>query len=765
MKERLQPEVATIESQKSPESEQLPALETVDAVATEAGHDFDAFSVEQTEAASLVLADTAAAVELATIESEAKAAKLTFDTELVLAEMETTESGFIDALGNAKLSPEQQLTVMENIVTTHPQELIQQLNKYPLPLGLRTKLIDNLIATNAARILLANESQLNLPLTPKQWEKAADSIPLYRDTIQELFRYGDPDLGHGTQVLINEQSRYLRDRILKEGKIDSFIEFFDECEAIQPLTGEDRNGLIEKYLDASPEISLELASVSMRVLGPIDQKYEKVIIEKLSQEPIGLARLFKHAGAVDLSPTQREEFIDRLAGNNPYFLKDALYGRVALTPRERGSLIQKTVERQPGALAELGAALTPEQQQVVSTYLVEQSMLRSKNDQKYSEEKIQNLFASHQGEPFTKGVENVFPRLDDEGKQLLFNELTNRFQYNFTDNRKVAHDGLVVNQDAALRILATMTRDEQQAYLPALIEHTLDPDFGNAERATALIAQLDDPNARSRYESLIGKFDDREQRQKAFQEQLQARSEKNRDVFSQHLATTYGEDATRETLAKIEGKTFVTVNIPASSIVNILQSGRMMSIWETKRRGGVEDLGGGATLETAPDATYFRARSAVERKMGVRAKGTKNDPNPIYGALGYENGNDEKRGSAPEYGDFFFVLKDDVANSRTSCTAGDSFHKIPVETRQFSMKDAAIARAKVELAQAARAKEGAPPDPEWDYVDVQILGGVSLPDIQSINIPADKAEDPANQRVLAQLRERFPDITITILPI
>lgn len=207
---------------------------------------------------------------------------------------------------------------------------------------------------------------------------------------------------------------------------------------------------------------------------------------------------------------------------------------------------------------------------------------------------------------------------------------------------------------------------------------------------------------------------------------------------------------------KVHDSFRVTVNVAWDNIKQIFDSGKLKSVWER--------------IEVAEERTkrgkfgdYAKKRDSVERQMGNRAKGGSKDPHPIYGAAYSENGRDEFFGGVGKsgYGDCFIKLKSDRIKDRTSFVFDDSF-----DGYTDWMVDWTGGQIFKAIHNVIEFNTKAP------YVEAQILGGVTIDDIDSIHIPDflfdqknESGDDigPIIKREISELEARFPDIKFIIV--
>jgi hypothetical protein len=200
----------------------------------------------------------------------------------------------------------------------------------------------------------------------------------------------------------------------------------------------------------------------------------------------------------------------------------------------------------------------------------------------------------------------------------------------------------------------------------------------------------------------------------------------------------------------------VSVNMTWKNVLQTLESGEIISYWENPETVQYRKV--------HSKYNYEERRDQIERLVGNRAKGGIRDPQPIYGAAATPNGRDEfYGGTGGGYGECFIVLKNDKIKDRTSFSYDDSFDGF--NKWLLGWNDALTAKS-IHNLNGSKSTHG--------YVEAQILGGVTLNDVESINIPSDaisgenKYGFSAESDVLSQindLRLRYPDIKINIVNI
>lgn len=209
-------------------------------------------------------------------------------------------------------------------------------------------------------------------------------------------------------------------------------------------------------------------------------------------------------------------------------------------------------------------------------------------------------------------------------------------------------------------------------------------------------------------------------------------------------------------IARIRDNFNVTLNITWANVLSTLETGRVISAWENTEVMEYRNKYG--------KYNYEERRDEIERLLGNRAKGGIRDPHPIYGAAASSNNRDEYYGgTGGGYGECFLVLKKDQIKDRTSFVYDDSFDGYNRWTMDL---EGGITAKAIHNLSGSESRHG--------YVEAEILGGVSIDDIDSINIPSDaifgenKYGFSIGSDVLSkidQLRQRYPDIRINIIQV
>lgn len=195
-------------------------------------------------------------------------------------------------------------------------------------------------------------------------------------------------------------------------------------------------------------------------------------------------------------------------------------------------------------------------------------------------------------------------------------------------------------------------------------------------------------------------------------------------------------DAIEQEVERIKDTIGVSINVSPEALESILFQPpyKFLSVFEVNNRS----------------AAYDVMRSREESVMGIKSTSSLLvDEHPIYGAVMSDNGRDEFLGAAPgrSYGDMFVTLRKSKIADRTVVVARDSFYS-PTRDMRVTLEDAPEIVAINNLVNA-------------EYAEAQILGGVSVGDIETINI--DKALADQQSYLLARIREECPDITINIV--
>lgn len=232
-------------------------------------------------------------------------------------------------------------------------------------------------------------------------------------------------------------------------------------------------------------------------------------------------------------------------------------------------------------------------------------------------------------------------------------------------------------------------------------------------------------------------------RQRAYIEEAAENSTNNIVKFHKWAIHKYGEKLAKEgdldligdEAQRIEGKLGVSINISPESLMKVLASpqARLKALKEVSMR----------------DPAYSLVRDYEEQKMGIGV--TANllmDPQPIYGAVTSPNGRDEHLGAAPGgYGGLFIELDNDRIADRCIVTPRDSFY-VPTRDMRVPFSEAAEVVAINNLVDAS-------------YVEAQILGGVTLSDVKSVNVPSSWREDLGD--MLEKIRTEYPHIAINFV--
>lgn len=313
--------------------------------------------------------------------------------------------------------------------------------------------------------------------------------------------------------------------------------------------------------------------------------------------------------------------------------------------------------------------------------------------------------------------------LHPERLSKIATALSDRFLYSFENDPEGAAQKSIANREVALRIFERLPDEKKQEVLPHLLEHALDQDFGDRKIAEKIFSSIKDTARKEEVEKILTEdFTNKEERIKKFHEKLSKISSENAEKFRSELNQKHGKETVAAVVEKTEKTKFLTINIKFEHMEKILQAGRMKSNWETKVRGD---------KKSHYTEQYLNDK---ERLFGIRSKGTEQDPHPIYGALAIAG--QEKTGGIPEedmakkYGDCYVKLREESIKERTGFCYGDSmeylFNPQELNENRFTWENVAVARAKLELDTEKHHDR---------YIEAQILGGVTLEDIELFHIP------------------------------
>lgn len=395
-----------------------------------------------------------------------------------------------------------------------------------------------------------------------------------------------------------------------------------------------------------------------------------------------------------------------------------------------------------------------------------------------------------------KNADKIAPRNSQEGvssyDSLLFAYVQQvgdiyRYDLNGEDaeyKRELGRKDLRLALQAAKKISDPKVKDLS---LENLVYAFTDADYHDLEIAKDLIELMSDPNIQQNAQEEIRLEMEREEKGNTMAwkkiEKIRRHAAENMqllvgllgfsteeeqrrasDVYSKKTsnypaARTAGESSKTATqsleaeVERISQAVGITLNMSWEALTGMLNLGRVKSIWEN-----AEEM---ERRNKTMDYHYGVRRDTIERHLGNRAKGGASDPHPIYGAVFSPNGRDEFFGAAFRYGECFIKLKNEKVRERTTITYDDSFNGF----NDFPLlwEHAAIAKSMMNLTDHGT---------RHGYVEAQILGGVTLDDIESITIPKlvlqevyKKSGQAGVDRVLDQInemREKFPGISIII---
>lgn len=251
----------------------------------------------------------------------------------------------------------------------------------------------------------------------------------------------------------------------------------------------------------------------------------------------------------------------------------------------------------------------------------------------------------------------------------------------------------------------------------------MEPDLLDREKALDLARKIHDISLK---EKMISYVEDPKNKIERVIEKVKSVSERNMAIIKatrlrpedRERFEDKSEDREKyeKELENVEATHRVSYNVPWHKAIKILVEGRI----KTVRDAGLSWHEAGYTS---------RARETTEKNLSIRATGSKNDRHPISGAMYSKNGHDEKFGAAGQYGDSFLLLKNDNIKNRTFFYDGDSgFGKI---TSCIDWESAKKLKALKEVSK--RGTNDSFPFSQ-DYIEALVLGGVTIEDIESVNI-------------------------------
>lgn len=200
---------------------------------------------------------------------------------------------------------------------------------------------------------------------------------------------------------------------------------------------------------------------------------------------------------------------------------------------------------------------------------------------------------------------------------------------------------------------------------------------------------------------------------------------------------------------KVRESAAITINIGKDSLSKTLNTGRFISTFDVP----IED--------NKRSQSYLYDRKMTEESMGVYSKGTEADPYTIVGAMASDNGYQEIYGGASFYGEISVKLKPEVLD-RCVYYNGDSMGTNAGQARSkkedaldflYNKEDSVILKAIRNIKDkeyfSSAGKEFMPGEGLNDYLEAEILGGVRIEDIESINIPLLSAKRKLEETKLA----------------
>ena len=308
-----------------------------------------------------------------------------------------------------------------------------------------------------------------------------------------------------------------------------------------------------------------------------------------------------------------------------------------------------------------------------------------------------------------------------------------------------------------------------------LIYALTDQDIGDIEVAQIFIDMLEDETIKAEAEEELSLENERIQRNETTtwkkMEKVRRNSSKNADTlkalfgfstsekkqaaweqYQENKAVVEYHDLVEDGEIKLEAEIdrmgndiSVTVNMPWDNVMETINKGKVLSAWENKK-----------TMESR-NTHYETLRDNIERSIGNRAKGSRNDPHPIYGAAASPNGRDEFfGGTGGSYGECFITLKTESIKDRTSFCFDDSFNIF--NNSMLDWSGGTIAKA-IHNLEGVISTHG--------YVEAQILGGIDPSMFASINIPRDAINNEnigaSFEKDIEEIKSKYPDIIINII--
>lgn len=194
----------------------------------------------------------------------------------------------------------------------------------------------------------------------------------------------------------------------------------------------------------------------------------------------------------------------------------------------------------------------------------------------------------------------------------------------------------------------------------------------------------------------------------------------------------------------------VTININVDNLLGILlEKGKFLPMSEIGKSGG-----------KAPAST----RKEIEQKLGIHEQDENLLDRPVYGALAL--GREESATGAADfvnYGNCVVKLKPEVAETRATYTYGDSLDIRLAEGQNAASPDKLMTMPDASVAKLLLDKENKDieqDDLKYHYIEAQILGGVSIDDIQSVTIPWEEVF--SHKGILTMITEKFTSISWSV---
>ena len=374
------------------------------------------------------------------------------------------------------------------------------------------------------------------------------------------------------------------------------------------------------------------------------------------------------------------------------------------------------------------------------------------------------LLEASKGKEFIKALFKNNPSLANVLNQLDLSEksienyiplLLEKDIFDFSKDEAEDISNSILLRSYSEKLLDRLPQERQQVLLPYFISHYLDIDFGDLEKAKALISRIQDAQVReSLLEGIPKSLEETRRTPEKIREKFRLASKENASRIYEELSYTHGDDVVNKLIGDIQKNAFYSININLQSIIRVLERGRVASNW----------IGTGRYQDNISSMFKLKqAKDETEKFLGIRGKGTKKDPHPIYAAMGYANGREEITGAAAfaQYGKCYIKLKPDFVRETAIFVLGDSMTANLQDPKQgeklvakvLDIEGSAIGKAKLELDPNEKKKYG--------YVETILTQGLTVDDIDEIVIP--DSELATREASVEQLKQLKPNIKYTVI--